>query len=203
VIEYLAAFLLPGLLLVSQASARTPEKGPDDVTLDMPCHGVRWARALRGGAIRALLVACRGALRDAVGLAERLDIEMDVVGLWDREHLEAEVAAASGAFAQRLERALGASPDVLIAGNFDLSLLPEALQKRIVDSVASGMGLVIAYPEWSASGPLRDCLDQAVPADAAVALLRGVASSGAYGWEQASQHIRAATHQGGRLVLLD
>lgn len=202
-IEYRAGSLLLSLLLAACAFARTPEQGPDDVTLDMPCHGVRWARPLRGGPIRALLVAPRGALRDAAGLAERLDLEMDVVGLWDRMHPDFDAAGPSDTLSRRVERALDASPQVLIAGNFDLAQLPAALQQRIVDKVASGMGLVIAFPECSAPGPLRDCLDRAVPVDAAADLLRGVGFSGVHDWEQASKQVRTAAHHTGRLALLD
>jgi len=123
-----------------------------EVNLEVASPHVAWATPLSGGPIRVLFIAPRATLRDVAELAQRIEMEYEVVALWDsrfpgcdprQQHWLPEDAAGEAVLA-RWSKLLDKDFDVIVLGNMSLTAVPEALQQRLIDRVAEGVGLVTA-----------------------------------------------------------
>ena len=140
---------------VAQGATRGRKCGDHlhEITMKYVTPHIRWARPYARGKLSALvIIPHREASREAVELAQRLDLDMQVV----TTHLE-NVLAGTDPYTSRVE---GTSPaeklaelklklrrdyDVYIVGNFDLDALPLPIQYEILKRVKSGAGMVLAY----------------------------------------------------------
>jgi len=112
-----------------------------------------WARPYYGGKIRALVVAPRMAQRDTVELAQRLDMDFDVICAFSRLRLggsqagryDMPVSFSEAEQRLKLDELLKKDYDVIIIGKMSANAIPPELQTRIKEKVAGGMGLVISY----------------------------------------------------------
>lgn len=179
-------------LACSGAFAKDKAPGPNEITMAAVSAHMAWGKPLRGGPIRVVCIAPRYTLRDAVELAERLDIDLKCVPLWDAAHAGCDPSEPErclpGATAeetwQRLKEFLGKPFDVLIAANFDLGLLPADIQNTIADKIGNGRGLLLAYHDLSSSSPLQTLLDALEPDEDAKTILHGTVFSDGAGEDQ-------------------
>ena len=151
-----------------------------------------WANPLQRGPLRILLVAPEQTLGDADLLRAHLEVQLDTVALSPSEDFLAE-----------LEERLGDEHDVLILGNFDLSLLSASVQQRILEQVNAGTGLLLAHPNASSASPLIDAME-AIPIAEEVELpfQHGVGDHGGRGWQSGRNFIVAGPHGEGRIAAL-
>ncbi|HNR31039.1 MAG TPA: beta-galactosidase [Candidatus Hydrogenedentes bacterium] len=171
---------------------------------------VPWAKPLEGGPVRGLLVAPRHTLRDAVELAQRLDIHLEVVPLWDRAHLGYDPALVEGPVPgasmeetnSRLNSLLHEPFDVIILGNVDLNAVPVEIQSQIFRSVSGGAGLLLVNCD-PASGVVFETFVEALkPIEDIAPVTRGVGESMTPEWYGGLGFVEAATYGEGRVVLL-
>ncbi len=116
---------------------------------------IKWLAPLSGGPIKAILMAYSGDMREAVELAQRLDIDYVPVS-----HYSYYRPTALGSLMQeQISTALPHS-DVMIVGGFRWEAMPSELIKAIKARVNEGMGLVCVTqtPQWFE--PIRDMLTQ-------------------------------------------
>ncbi|MCP4639351.1 MAG: hypothetical protein GY851_02905 [bacterium] len=154
---------------------------------------VVWAKPLAHGPVRALLVAPRYTLYDAVLLEARLDVRFSVVPAWDSGRLDGPADTMDAPPPSvLLTRALDKNPDVIILANMDLHALSGPVQQAVADQVNRGVGLLLANaPATSAPAPMREMLDAALPAVAAkerAAPLTPPLSNAAAAWCAASDY---------------
>jgi len=196
---------LLALAPAAAAGETDPYAGFHDVTLETPSPHVAWGKPLDGGAIDVLFVAPRFTLRDIAELAQRLELKYDVVPVWDAQHLAGEAApeALSVDTAGRLHSELEAAHDVIVMGNFDLSILPPDLLEGVVAHVASGGGLVLARYGHDLPQAVQAFLDELEPSDGAEIITRGIGEALTPEWPSNLDFVRAGRHGQGRVVLLD
>ena len=115
---------------------------------------VPWARPLAGGGIRALVLMDDFNCREAVELAQRIDLELDYVKFrttLDKELLyQGDLSILTLDAAQRalLDRLRTREYDVMLFAGFrwDFHFTPE-IRKHILDKVRAGTGLVLIQPD--------------------------------------------------------
>ncbi len=171
---------------------------------------VPWAKPLEDGPIRGLLVAPRYTLRDAMELSQRLELSLEVVGVWDRGHpgCDASLAeeqapgASAGEVLARLDRALREPLDVIIVGNVDLNTLPVETQSVLFRAVAGGAGLVLANHDDAAGIVFETFLEALKPVEDTSPITGGIGESVTPEWHGGLDFVRAATYGDGRVVLL-
>ena len=117
---------------------------------------IRWATPRADGPIKSILMAYSGDMRDAVEVAQRLDLDYTPV-----QHFSYYRSNALGDLMQ--EQIAEALPEceVMIVGGFRWEATPKALLDKIKARVRDGMGLVCvsSVPSWL--DPVRDVLDHA------------------------------------------
>lgn len=194
----LAVLLLLGL--ACSAYGKHAEPPLDEITRDVPSRHVAWATPLRGGPIRALFFAPDYTMRDAVELAERLDLDMESCPLKNGTPHEARAAV--------LPKLLGRRFDVILLGQCDPDQLPEAVQARIVEQVRQGAGLIVSFLSGEEAAPgahavlrgfLRDLSWTAEPGE----LSRGVGEFLGAGGTDLRAAGRVALAEKGRVVQLE
>ncbi|HOE67446.1 MAG TPA: beta-galactosidase [Candidatus Hydrogenedentes bacterium] len=170
-----------------------------------------WAKPLAGGPIRALCIAPRAALRDAYALAERMDMRLDCAPLWDAAHLGCDGLVPEGAFPGASEQEtlatlrgfLRRSYDVILAGNFSFSLLPEDVQVRLIEEVDGGAGLLLAYHREGLPETLRGFLEGLAPDESGTLAARGVGEAATPEWAQGLLFLTCGKAGKGRVAQLE
>ena len=132
------------------------KNAPENITLTVPSPHLPWAKPLAAPPLRILFIAPRYTLRDVVELAQRFDIKYDTVGLWSNDQLEEP--GTDPHIAATLDTLLQKPFDVIVAGNFDLALLPENTQQALLQQVSEGTGLFLTHHRIRNDGPLKDAL---------------------------------------------
>ncbi len=125
---------------------RTYTRGESPVT-----PHVKWATPLSGGPIRSILMAYSGDMREAVEIAQRVDLDYTPVS-----HHSFYSAGTLGTLMQdQITRALPAC-EVMVVGGYRWEATGEALLERIQARVREGMGLVCVTPTPAWLKPLDD-----------------------------------------------
>ncbi|MFP4500948.1 MAG: beta-galactosidase trimerization domain-containing protein [Candidatus Hydrogenedentota bacterium] len=196
-----------GCVSLAHAPAET---GPHAVSHADETRHVAWANPLPEGPIPLLLVAPQHTLRDGVELAQRLDVQLDVVALWDRTHLGYDPGLpaqhvpgmAREEVLDALDSALAREPAVIILANFDLAVLPAATLSSIFRAVTHGAGLVLVNHD-PAPGVVYDTfLDALAPADPPPHLAAGIGARATPAWATRTELAHAAGYGEGRVVRL-
>jgi hypothetical protein len=211
----LLAFLCSALLSPAQ-----------EADLPGPAGIVRWGNPLDGGRVRILLLAPRGAMRDAEELATRYECEIARIALPKRaltapkaEVTDATDAGTPGAAApplqpgepaapeaspwmDELRAALAKNPGVIVVGNVEIPTLPNDIQELIAASARSGAGLVMANVLLD-GGPLDTFLGELTPAEATKSITAGAAPAPLQGDKPLANYVHALEGENMRAVLLD
>lgn len=165
-----------------------------------------WANPLDGGPIRVLIVAPRYTLRDAVELAERIEIAFDAVPACDRDNLdcpgETSESPESPGPQALLNRLLEEPHDAIIIANMDLHALSVDAQSAIFRNVAAGTGLVLANHDPAEGLVFETFLDALQTSEDTASLGRGLGETITPEWYGAPQLVEAATYGEGRVVQL-
>ena len=103
---------------------------------------IPWATPYHRGKTRVLVLENWQRLRDVVELAQRFDIEYDVVPLKTDGDRRGKVGQMADYEKEMIAAKLGKDPDVLILGAVAPAWFPEETWKLITAKVAGGMGLV-------------------------------------------------------------
>ncbi|MEW6356009.1 MAG: beta-galactosidase [Planctomycetota bacterium] len=96
---------------------------------------VKWAKPLPGGPVKALCLAPIPTERDIDELAQRLDMEFDLVGF---QYPLMDTAAAE----EFIELLDAKTYDVIILGKVPMGLLPSEAQDLLMDRVTKGAGML-------------------------------------------------------------
>ncbi len=121
-------------LTISPCVAAEPERF-QRASEPMVTPHVAWAKPLPGGSLKALCLVPIPGQRDVVELAQRLDLEFDLITFQD-PLLHADVAEE---FRKRLAEK---SYDFVLLSKVPLAKLPEETQKLLVEKVRRGMGVL-------------------------------------------------------------
>lgn len=172
--------------------------------------GVPWGNPLAGGAVRALFIAPRFALRDAAELAHRLEMRMEIVALWDATHFgrpETFPRPIPGTSAEEvsaeLRDNLDKKLDVIIAANFDFSILPPEDFNALAEKVRAGTGLVLAHHRHTAPDPLKSFLNNLTPSPDGAIVTHGIGETLTPEWANGLGFVAAGMIGEGRVVELD
>jgi len=148
-----ALLLTAALCRPSHAQRKEYERQWHEVTLNFETPHTRWARPLHGGRIRALFIAPRPCLRDVAELAQRLDLDFDVLPAymsgslgWITEVGHTHILGFSPEDRKRqLAQKLAEPWDVIAVGNIEWKILPLEAQYQLLRKVKDGTGLVLSY----------------------------------------------------------
>jgi len=177
-----------------------------------------------------LFITPRFTLRDAVELAQRLDLDFDTAPVWDAHHLGYDPAvpehvpgASADETVARLRRRLKKDYDLIVLGNLDLSILPEDILSAVAEKVARGAGLLLAHRRAAYSGDSilnsvgsenQDQRPRAtelsilspeyalVPVEDTSAITRGIGEDMTPEWFKGLDFVTASTFELGRVVEL-
>ena len=116
---------------------------------------IKWLAPLSGGPIRAILMAYSGDMREAVELAQRVDVDYVPVS-----HYSYYRPTALGSLMQEQISTALPNSDVMIVGGFRWEAMPADLIETIMARVNEGMGLVCVNPVPAWIDPIRDILTQ-------------------------------------------
>ena len=171
---------------------------------------VKWGKPLAGGEIKAMVLAPEWTYREAVELAQRLDVKVTPWMCYSTEELS--TSHGDPAFSayivsqpltcQLLEKYLQDSFDVYIVGKVNWAILPAKSRFELLEKVSLGAGLVLVCP------PEHEELDIVVgknPTDDAKKILNG------FPWQMLprlkaadeSKLVQTAVFGKGRVVKLD
>ncbi|HEO70225.1 MAG TPA: hypothetical protein ENN80_03115, partial [Candidatus Hydrogenedentes bacterium] len=199
------AIVLGALSLI--AAGLTWSAPADEVRLDPHTPHVAWGRPLAGGPIRALFVAPRFTVRDVGELALRLDVDADVVPMWDAHHVGCDPDAPSqhipGASASetldQLERAIERKHDLVVAANIDADVLPARFWALVREHVAGGAGLLLANMDVESLSFARNF----EPVDAGRGVVSGIGEAMTPEWYDGLDFVQTSTLGNGRVVVLN
>jgi len=122
------------VLLCGTGHGRTPERF-QIASKPIPTPHVAWAKPLPGGPLRMLCLAPIPGQRDVVELAQRLDVEYDLVG-FQSPLLHADDA-------QQFHQLLTEKPyDLVLLAKVPMASLPPQTQTLLLDKIRGGIGLV-------------------------------------------------------------
>lgn len=193
---------------------------PAAVVAPLPYHDVAatpiscpvpWASPLAGGPLRVLAIAPYGAMGDIAALRAHIDLNLDAVALWDRDHVGFDPLypepdfpdAAQEAVEKRLGRLLEKQRyDVILLGQCAPDALSEAIQQRIIEHVEKGAGLLVTGLPPASRGPLVTWLTAQAAAPLPNLLVRGL---GPMGIPEADARalVSCRDSSAGRIVLLE
>lgn len=189
VVAALWALLLPGTFGLAPRAVAYPMPAEFyRLSEEFVSPHVPWAKPLAGGPVRALVIAPRGAQRETIELAERLDLQYDYVLALSPTELG--WTAASGPYAPadgisdaevvaELRRKLAADYDVIIVGHLDWKAFPTELLYELLKKVHDGTGLVYTHAAFGRVKWLDEVLARAQPVPGDVATVaRGVPCRG-------------------------
>ncbi len=183
------------MLTATMALGRRPseyEPGFVEVTREVVTPHNPWARPYHRGAVRALMIAPRGCMRDTVELAQRLELDYDAVGTYLRNQLgggEDRVTSIVGMspdeVTRRLMEALSSPHDVIVVGNIHWKILPQEVEYEILRQVRAGTGLVLTYHDRGRNEHLNRALEVASEVDAGGAVSDALALTHLPHWQGA------------------
>ena len=211
------ALLLASLVPLLQERADAYPMPPDfyELSGEYVSWHIPWAKPLDGGPIKALVVAPRGAQRETLELAQRLELDYTYVLALTPTELgwsskSSSYAPADGAsntdVLAELSAKLEADYDVIIIGHLDWNVFPSRLLYAILKKVRDGTGLVYAHSSFGRVKWLNVALEKArkdpeatarVAAAVPFAAIPGVDASGA------EDVLTCARLGEGRIVTLD
>ncbi len=147
----IAICALPG---ARPASAYEIEPDFYTLTEDYVSPHIAWGKPYANGPIRALFIVPRGTAREVVEVAERLEMDYDVVMTLSDQELgwtgaSSHYALAEGIsyedMAAELRDKLQADYDVIVTGRLTWDMFPRELLYEIMQKVHDGTGLVHSY----------------------------------------------------------
>ncbi|MBI4027189.1 MAG: beta-galactosidase [Verrucomicrobia bacterium] len=103
---------------------------------------IPWARPYHKGTTRILVLENRRCLREVIELAQRADIEFDVVPLTTDGDVRDQYGTMAPHERTAIQEKLKNKPEALVLGGISSKWFPDDLWKTIIDQVATGMGLV-------------------------------------------------------------
>jgi len=134
-----------------------------DVALDISSPHIPWANPLHQGPIRGLFVGPMYGHRETVELAQRLELNFDVVfaGTTSKWQQYGSMVGYSRPeyVIDRLRAKLKDRWDIIVIGNLDWSLLPSDVVYAMFEQVSQGSGLIYVMYEQSFPESLRALLD--------------------------------------------
>ena len=177
---------------------------------DIGTEHIPWAKPLAAGPVRVLLVAPRHTLRDGAEFAQRFEVDLEAVALWDRTHLGydpslPETHVPGGAAEEvlaRLKKELDRNPDVVILANFALDTLPLDVWSELYRRVAAGMGLVLVNHDPPEGDIVYETFIDALSPVEDNPVNYGVGADTTAEWAQAGEAAFAAEYGEGRVVTL-
>lgn len=173
-------FLLAAGAVVLTASAAAEVVSPaldlgsrfNELSREVVTPHVPWARPLPDGPVRALFLIARDGAREAVELAQRVDIEFDAVlfyrpDTFGHPRSRASIAGATEADKAAVLRGKLAQPwDLIVIGRVQHEAIPDWARHAIAQQVEGGAALLVVFPDaaaeaaWAADSP-NDALDLA------------------------------------------
>jgi len=203
-------FVVMGLLavLAMDAAEGRPQAGRQEVEAPKDSASVSaWGLPLPGGPIRVLFVAPRHTLRDVAELAARLQIDSRVAALWDATHIGGEDPSMPGAgedaTLKTLRDSLAKGVDVVVLGNFKLSILPEDLRADLMARIKGGLGLIVVNQRSGLPDGFAQMLADLKPDASASSITRGIGQELTPEWPSTLQFVHAGLAEKGRVVHLD
>jgi len=180
--------LLAALVFViaGQAPAQPPGETPTPVA---------WGLPLEGGPIRVLFIAPQPTTRDAIELAQRLELKYKLVPLSNGDDLDAETTAL-------LREHLADKLDVIVLGNFEIGILPDDIIEAIIHKVENGAGLLLAHHHENIPTRLKTFLDGLTPAPSET-VTRGIGASLTAEWASGLGFVKTSQYKQGRVVELN
>jgi beta-galactosidase len=124
---------------------------------DVVSWHIPWAKPYVGGAVKALIIAPRGAQRETIELAQRLSMEYAYVLTLSPQELgwtpsSGPYAPANGVSNSEMiaetRAKLRDSYDVIIIGHLEWKMFPEDILYEIMKKVHDGTGLVYSYSSY-------------------------------------------------------
>lgn len=149
-------FLL-SCLTVTTAMGYQMEKDFNRLTEDFVSPHIAWAKPYAGGKVRALFIVPRGGAREAIEVAERLDLDYQYVMTLSQDELgwtskSGPYAPAEGVsleeMTQELNTKLKQDYDVIITGLINWDMFPRESLYTIMKKVHDGTGLVSCYHKF-------------------------------------------------------
>jgi hypothetical protein len=156
-LHFLFAALTLVVLSALPAAAYTME--PDFYTLSdayVSPH-IAWGKPYAGGRVKALFICPRGDAREVIEVAERLDLDYQVVMTLSSDELgwtskSGPYAPAEGISNEEMIREcaqkLQGKYDVIVAGQIKWDMFPRELLYTIMEKVNGGTGLVVGYSDY-------------------------------------------------------
>ena len=153
------AWLLVALLSHLPRAASSYPMPPEFYKLsdELVSAHIPWAKPYAGGTIKALVIAPRGAHRETIELAQRLDLDYAyVMTLTPKEagwtsksgHYAAAEGITNDEVLDDLRRKLQADYDVVIVGHLQWSMFPNDVLYAILKKIHDGTGLVYTYSSF-------------------------------------------------------
>ena len=167
-------------ILFAAVMAATPGRGatlrvdlgPNFNTLsgDLVSEHVPWARPLPGGPIRTLFCVPRMEARDAVELAQRVDLDYESILFFKANvfgHSPSPmdiVGAGTEEKTVRLREKLAGHWDLIVVGKVHWEAFPDFARERIMELVEGGAALLVVYPDASFKALVSDMEREDAPA---------------------------------------
>jgi len=159
-----------------------------------------WAKPLPGGKVRMLLIAPRPCQRDTAELAQRLDLDYEVLCTYMTNHLgylpgvgPTLIVKFSPEDREReLLEKLRRRPDVIAFGNFEWKLLPRESEYEILRQVRDGAGLLLSYYAIGQNDHFKRFLQLAEPVDDGGYVTEGVPMRSLPAWAKFKSDLEAA-----------
>jgi len=126
-----------------QGRGRNPTRWDWEPTMEVESHHIKFARPLAGGPLRTLVVTPYGRARDVVEIAQRIEMEYDVLAMdtWDYSQSVKVLAAMSQV--DRLKELLNKKHDLIIFATFSGQRFPVDVMGEVLRQVEEeGAGLI-------------------------------------------------------------
>ena len=126
-----------------QGRGRAPIRWDWEPTMKVESPHIKFARPLAGGALRALVVTPYGRARDVVEVAQRIELDYDVLTMdvWDYSRSVKTLAPMSQV--DRLKELLNKRHDLIVFGTFMAQRFPMDVMEEVVRQVEEeGAGLI-------------------------------------------------------------
>ena len=105
---------------------------------------IKWAKPLAGGKLRMLALMSHPTCRDIIEIAQRADLDWQFVGTKSNNSTPLDVHVA-----RKLDEALDRDIEVMLIGSTRWITIPEIIQKKILNKVEAGMGLLYIQPRFT------------------------------------------------------
>ena len=216
--HYLLPVLFPilvGMLFADGASAYKMEPDFNRLTEEFVSPHIAWAKPYARGPVKVLFILPRGGAREAIEVAQRLDIDYEYVMTLSQEVLgwtstTGPYAPAEGVslddMTAELNEKLKQDYDVIVIGLIKWDMFPRECLYTIMEKVHDGTGLVCAYHKFGRNALVdRLFAKPLVEAAAHDALLTGVPWQALPVLDQLDpqQAVEMRQFHDGRMVLLD